>query len=296
MRCLSPFIRRIARLLFPKRRGKHIRPEHRKICKDISGKGQVVVNSSIIQEMLTAIENQAEATTVQDIRIGLCYSAVLLDDGQLGLAYTFHTQHAPPCHKPFKPGQIRGKNTMDVVRYASSDNLLESAIGLAAINAIVNHQIENATEGDILDVIPMNKTDTVGMVGFFAPLIEPLKQSSKKLFIFEKKDMGGLPDVYPSEKAIDMLPECDVILLSATTLINKTIDPLLAASGRAREVIVLGASTPFLPEIFAPRGATMLSGIEVTDQNRLLQIVSEGGGMRDFKGSIKKITLLLKMD
>ncbi len=91
-----------------------------------------------------------------------------------------------------------------------------------------------------------------------------------------------------------MLPECDVIIISSTTLINKTIDSLLDLSKDARETIILGATTPFLPHVFIKRGVTMLSGIEVTDKNRMLQIVSEGGGMRDFKGSIKKMSVLLK--
>lgn len=255
----------------------------------------MVVKRNIIEEMIESVKDQAIKKTVKDIRIGLCYTAVLLDDGQLGLAYTFHTHHPSPCLKPFEPGKIKGKNAMDVTRYASSDHLLESSIGLAVINAIVNRQIDHAIEGDILDVITLTNTDTVGMVGFFAPLIEPLKKTAKRIYIFEQKDMTHVPDLYPAEKAMDMLPGCDVIILSATTLINKTIDPLLSVSKDARETIILGASTPFLPEIFSRRGATMLSGIHVTDENKLLQIVSEGGGMRDFKGCIKKISLLLKI-
>lgn len=256
----------------------------------------MVVKKNIAEEMVETVADQATSKTLKDIRIGLCYTAVLLDDGQLGLAYTFHNHHPSPCIKPFEPGKIMGKNAMEVARYASSDHLLESSIGLAVINAIVNRQIDHSVEGDILDVITLTNTDTVGMVGFFAPLIEPLKKSAKEICIFEKKEMTHLPDLYPAEKAIEMLPGCDVIILSATTLINKTIDSLLSASQDARETIILGASTPFFPEIFSRRGATMLSGITVTDQNKLLQIVSEGGGMRDFKGCIKKISLSLKIN
>ncbi len=254
----------------------------------------MVVKRNIIQEILEVIEDQASIKIVKDIRIGLCYTAVLLDDGQLGLAYTFHSHNVSPCLKPFESGKIKGKNAMEVARYASSDNLLESSVGLAAINAIVNKQIENTIEGDILDVITLKSSDTVGMVGFFGPLIEPLKKSAKKIYIFEKKDITNFPDLYPAEKAFEMLPGCDVIIISATTLINKTIDSLISTSKDARETIILGATTPFLPNIFSTRGVTMLSGIEVTDKNRMLQIVSEGGGMRDFKGSIKKISLMLK--
>ena len=254
----------------------------------------MVGNKSVIQEIIAALGKRAENKKVADARIGLCYTAVLLDDGQLGLAYTFHPQKVSPCAKPFEAGKIKGEDAVHAVQHALSENLLESSLGIATINAIVNQQIGNTIEGDILDVISLKNSDTAGMVGFFGPLIEPLKKTVKKIYIFEEKAIANFPDIYPSEKTSEMLPECDVIIISATTLINKTIDSLLDLSKDARETIILGATTPFLPQVFIKRGVTMLSGIEVTDKNRMLQIVSEGGGMRDFKGCIKKISVLLK--
>ena len=253
-------------------------------------------NISILQEIVGSIEKKTHNKKVEDLRIGLCYTSVLLSNGQLGLAYTFHSRQSPPCKNSLEAGSIKGKDTAEVIRYALSDNLLESSVGLATVNALVNQQIENAIEGDILDVISLNNNDTVGMIGFFGPLIDPIKKSVKKLYIFEEKIIVNSPDVYPSEKTAQILPECDVIIISATTLINKTIDPLLMQANDAREAIILGATTPFLPDVFISKGVTMLSGIKVVDEKRLLRITSEGGGMRDFKGSIKKVSIRLKID
>jgi len=255
---------------------------------------KMVEKKSIIQEIIEALEEKAKNKKVEDLRIGLCYTAVLLNDGHLGLAYTFHSHNVPPCITSLEAGTINGKNAIDVIHYALSDNLLESSAGIATTNAIVNQQIDNAIEGDILDVICLKNSDTVGMVGFFGPLIDPLKKLVKKLYIFEERHTTNLPDVYPSEKTPEILPACDIIIISATTLINKTIEPLLYLSKDARETIILGATTPFLPHIFTTRGVTMLSGIRVLDEKRVLQIVSEGGGMRDFKNTIKKVSILLK--
>ncbi len=52
----------------------------------------MVENKSVIQEIIAALGKKVENKKVADIRIGLCYTAVLLDDGQLGLAYTFRSQ------------------------------------------------------------------------------------------------------------------------------------------------------------------------------------------------------------
>ncbi|MBN2468058.1 MAG: hypothetical protein JXD19_07900, partial [Deltaproteobacteria bacterium] len=44
---------------------------------------------------------------------------------------------------------------------------------------------------------------------------------------------------------------------------------------------------------FRPFGVTLLSGIIVTDPPAILRTISEGGGMRMFKGHIKKVNLRL---
>ena len=62
--------------------------------------------------------------------------------------------------------------------------------------------------------------------------------------LFERKpipDLGVLPD----SAAGDLLPECQIVVLSATTLLNQTIDGLLAYCKAAREIAILGPSTPF---------------------------------------------------
>jgi hypothetical protein len=58
-----------------------------------------------------------------------------------------------------------------------------------------------------------------------------------------------------------------------------------------RDVVLLGPSTPLLPEIFKSLGVTMLSGLIVTDPSGILQVVSEGGGMRAFGDYVKKVNI-----
>jgi uncharacterized protein len=83
------------------------------------------------------------------------------------------------------------------------------------------------------------------------------------------------------------------VILSATTLLNRTIDGLLQLCQNAREVAILGPSTPLLPEAFGTHGVTLLSGIQVIDPQRALRIVSEGGGTRQFGGAVRKLTVRL---
>jgi len=108
--------------------------------------------------------------------------------------------------------------------------------------------------------------------------------------VFEKlRQSSGF--VRPAEEAEDALPKCQVAIITATSIINHSIELLLEAAAKCREVVVLGASTPLLSEAFLSRKVTLLSGLVVHGPREVLQIVSEGGGMRYFGPHIRKVCL-----
>ena len=132
----------------------------------------------------------------------------------------------------------------------------------------------------------------VGMVGNFGPLVEPLRQRCGTLHVLERHpsvNSGMLPESAASE----VLPQCQVVILSASTLLKRTLDALLEFCRSAREVVILGPSTPLLPDAFATRGPTLLSGVYVAHPERVLRIVSEGGGTRQFGAAVRKLTVRL---
>jgi hypothetical protein len=76
--------------------------------------------------------------------------------------------------------------------------------------------------------------------------------------------------------------------------LNRTIDTILGYCQGAREVAILGPSTPLLLSVFASRGVTILSGMEVTDPSQALRIISEGGGTRQLLDATRKVSLRTK--
>lgn len=112
--------------------------------------------------------------------------------------------------------------------------------------------------------------------------------------IFEKQDRG--PGTLPADAAMDILPECQVAVITSTSIINNTVDGILNACCNCRDVIMLGASTPLLPEVFAHTPVTVLSGIIVTHPENILDIVSEGGGMQLFKKISAKLIASCKIN
>jgi len=223
-----------------------------------------------------------------DIRIGLGYTVVLLEDGRCGLAYTLHEKEFESCCVFPDAGKLIGRNVSDLISYVKSEDVISCAVGLATVNAVLDLPA-GVFESDILDVLPAHEGDTVGMVGYFGPLVKNFKERVQALHIFERKPDPG-NGILPESEAVKLLPECQVVVMTATTLLNNTIDRLLNLCGNAREIAILGPSTPFAPEVFRSRGVTMLSGLQVVDAGKILQIVSQGGGTRQFGNAARKLS------
>ena len=127
------------------------------------------------------------------------------------------------------------------------------------------------------------------MVGYFAPLVQKLKQKVKKIYIFENTDRQTKEKLYPAEKAFELLPSCTTAIITSTALINQTMEGLLKSAQNCNKTALVGASTPLCSKVFTPFSATILSGVIITNPPAVLQIVSEAGGMKNFKGFIDKV-------
>lgn len=241
------------------------------------------------------LSETANRHTVRDIRIGLGYTAVLLDNGHAGLAYTPHRDMPAGC--TLFPNFMPSKNTTarELLNLITADNPIETAVGMATANALANRYSENFTTGDVLDNVAIGPDDCVGMVGHFAPLVAPLRKKAKKLIIFEQIEQpeNGL---LPSAEIGSQLPKCTVAVITSTAIINHSFEKIIPFAKNCREVILLGASTPLLPEIFLQTPVTCLSGVIVTDIEETLRIVSFGGGMRMFKKCLRKVNIKLKCE
>ena len=244
---------------------------------------------AIIDDELCSIRTPGSNLRTADVRIGLGYTAVLLQNGRCGLAYTMQEKERESCCTVVEAGRLAERKASDLVKWLKSSNATARTVALATLNALIELP-DAAVDSDILDLLAINTTDSVGMVGYFGPLVQAIKERSRSLHIFERTP---IPDdnVLPESRAPELLPECQVVIVTATTLLNRTFDGLLEHCTIAREIVLLGPSTPFLPETFSRRGVTILSGIQVVDAPQILRIISEGGGTRQFRGAVRKLTL-----
>jgi uncharacterized protein len=245
-----------------------------------------------MSEILRCLDEQLQGRggeVLSDVRIGLGYTAVQLESRGAGLAYTFRGDLSAECTVFRRLRPLAGRRASEVLPFLSSSDKLEVAVALATANALASLDPAQAIEKDVLDALELFPSDQVVMVGYFEPLVKPLKERVRELRVFDLVPRGeALP---AGESAREWLARSDVALITSTTLINGTLEPLLDAAGDCRQVALVGASTPLVPSAFAGTPVTHLSGVRVTDPEEVLRVVSEGGGMPFFKKHVRKVVV-----
>ena len=226
----------------------------------------------IIHEVTDIALAMANGQKVADVRIGTNFAAVQLSDESCGVSFLLN--QFDTVQGVLQPGKIIGMPVEDLIGLAPSLNLQDSSVALAAINALLQNAQFNCVKKNAIEMVQITKNDTVAMVGQFHQLIKPLTEQSGRLYVFE---MNGAKGTYPAWSEALLLPECDVVFLSGTTLINKTMDAILAKCVRAREIVILGPSVIAMPKIFKARGVTVLGPSRVTNNEAMLEVVSQGG-------------------
>lgn len=234
----------------------------------------------MIQDELLAFGlKKCSGQKIADLRVGIRFAAVLLDDGSCGVSNSFADSYMLSESKYI--GEYIGLPAEKAVSQITSLNLFESAIGMATINALTQNEMnDNRVPVNAIDMIEIKNTDAVGIVGIFKPLIKQIESKADKLYIFDSKENFGS---YPEWSEVMLLPECDVVFIAGCTIIKKSIDIILNSCTNAREIIVMDSTVVPAADIFRSHRVTVLGGSTVTDSGKMLEIVSQGGSGLDIQ-------------
>jgi uncharacterized protein len=228
---------------------------------------------------------------VSEVRIGVGYAAVVLDENLSGLAAVLRQDMEFHCGVVAKAGKLSGMPASELLLYLPNGrNAVERALGLAAANAVLSTGAPQE-ESDALALMNLSPGDQVTMVGLFRPLVPRIEQSEAKLTILEEKE--ALPGTLTFKRRGDALKTCTVAIITGTSILNNTLETILNELGNPRWVSILGPSTPVCREIFTGTPVTHLGGSVVLDQPKVLQIVSEGGGTPSMRPYLRFVNVLL---
>ena len=269
------------------------------------------ISGGILRELTDtvryAVRGIPDRLSVEDVRIGIYYTAVKLNSGHAGVAYS--PTHDIPQSRCCPISQNRMRNAGDLldlcllefVDLVHSENLLESAVGVATVNALSNLLMEYGRPGyrilgddvDTLGLLDVGPEDTVSIIGAFPPVIKHLGQFTKHIYVIERNPKAQVDvALEPEEASKSLLPRSDIVVFTGATIVNHSFENLLSLCKKAREVVLLGPTCSMIPEPFFEHGVTLMGGLRVYDGNRLLQVVSQGGsGNHFYESCARKITV-----
>lgn len=197
---------------------------------------------------------------VTDTLMGQCWTAVETDD-HFGMAMTTPVDTAPRMLS----GVHAGMPLRELTPAAKSWNLTEAGFGMAAINAFYNTPARLAQLGayEPFDNYCTDGLDLRGKkIGIIGHLNMPnsVKEQADKIWILERDPRPG---DYPDSACDFLLPQCDVVIMTASTLVNKTLPHLLDLCRNAYTILA-GPSCPMCPQLL-DFGIDRIAGLVITD-------------------------------
>lgn len=186
--------------------------------------------------------------TIKDIRIGLELLAIELDNGQVGVTYVLKNEIGHTCQTFSNAGSLIGMNAVDIANWSViGEDVISRSIGLAVCNSVVQLDELNIHQDlsgvDAVMAVSIQPEDTIGIVGYIGPVISRLQEKKNQLLIFERDQSKG-DNTYPEKSQLEFLPKCQIVFITSSTLINGTLEKLLSYCMNAREVVMVGSSTP----------------------------------------------------
>lgn len=271
------------------------------------------MSNAILLETIAAIRERLDdldSILIERAVVGLFFTGVKLSTGHAGSAATpvKEIPEAVCCPSsamamPF-PGKMKGRKAAALLDEAQESSGIRRAVGIAVLNALAQAAAERGGCGeaemlpdmDAFDAAEIQPHEKVVVVGAFVPFLRALRALGVDHLVLEKDPStlkaAEMPFFREAALAPEIVPQADVLLITGTTLINGTLDDLLALAKPVARIVVVGPTVTMVPDAFFRRGCAILGGVEITDPDAFLDVLAEGGsGYHFFGKSARKIVL-----
>jgi len=214
-----------------------------------------------------------EPDDIKCIINGKMYFAVLLKNGNIGVCSTLN--------------KVYDSNNVDITNINLS-NTEHRIILNAYYNAQLNYLNSYKTDSDIFAKIKFKKYSNIVMTGYFGPLVRKFENEKIKLNIFDKQvENSSIIDIKHQR---EYLSNADVLILSATTIFNKTFCEQINNTNNNCDIFLLGPSSIMCKEIINyPRIKTIFGTIFEKNDQRVLEQIKLGGGTKTFSPFSRKV-------
>ena len=254
---------------------------------------------SVVAETIGLLKERSPSSLkdvlVDDLVIGIFFTGVKLSTGHAGVAFTpsgdIPEAVCCPTSAARMPqaGKLEGKRVSEIIAYSLDANVLKSAIGVAALNAVSQVVLEEPAGADYalvkdvdgFDLLDIKPNEVVSLIGAFTPYIRRLKAMGNPFFIIEKNAQTLRPDelgYFRTEAQTKVtLEESAVIIMTGTAIVNHTIDGVLACINKGQRTAIIGPTASMIPDAFFKRGVHVMAGVRVVDPDLMIKILKQGG-------------------
>jgi uncharacterized protein (DUF4213/DUF364 family) len=239
-------------------------------------------------------EEGLQPGTVRLIGLKQAWNAIVGTGGQCGLAMNFTGTHAvygdDAARLPIEEVQSWvGQSLMDMaLKYAGAPDFPRRSLALAAMNALSQPFIEEKrllAEGYLVDFELdriISKDDIVAVVGY-GGMVPRIAGRCKELHVtdirprekFQTTVVGQTISYEPHDIYVHgadenerVLSRADVVLITASTLVNETFSEVVGYCRNCRVAGLYGPSGMLLPEALFREGIDFVQSIRISDPVR----------------------------
>lgn len=241
-------------------------------------------SGTILQELGARVDT---AVRIREVQMGPFWTGVRTDAG-VGMAATCPDFMFSQAQADFPlVGRLLGSRFDEVWEEACDAGTLGRSFALALLNSC-GSDVEVRRDLNVLDLIAKCNPARVGLVGHF-PFAEKLRQRVDELVIFELPWRTGPGDI-PNTRMLEFLPGLDVLAITASALITRTLEEILNLASPGTIKILLGPTTP-MSSLLWNYGFDALCGVDLTPSSLLLQAMGHGANLSQLPG-VTKVTAL----
>jgi len=255
----------------------------------------------------TRYENRFNSTRIEKVQIGVCFAAVQLSSGYCGLS-SVDSASVSCCtgkrireNLPFTPGNICGQKLLDLFSCPLESRTLD-IVRMAAMNAVSQELIASedytiVEDKDPIELVDLQSNKIICIVGAFHSYIKTISQTQSTLVVIEMNELA-IPDEYkqcyvPASKAASVFPEADTIIITGSTLVNRTLDFVVEYIPSGKQVILVGPTAGLIPDVLLRHGIQVIGATRVADPERVMQAIAEGAaGYHLFRNGAQKICIM----
>lgn len=241
----------------------------------------------LYKKLYDAVKAASETVKIDTIQIGISYTAVTTSDGGCGLSFTFLGKRES-CTVVKDPMDYEGSYAEKALGLLFSSEIVERSVAIALVNAL-NYSKADSMETDsgaLLRDLKIQPRGRISMVGYFGPVIRELEKMQVQTEILDSgRDIGHKEAFYRNLKE----GNTEALILTSTSIINGSTEEILDNLAPGIPCVMLGPTTPMIPESFRHLPVNILAGTVPLDFEGVFKAVRHGKGTPVIQKSCKKV-------